>query len=188
VAVPDPGRRYRYVGPDDVRETAVRSGAHGIVIRSPDDAARWAASVAGPREPFTYVVDVAGWLRLAPRRSEHVACAGGGEVLGAGEITLARAAAGWTVVEISNQSTGYCPDPASWSAVASALDRAGLRRPDGFTSAFVFRRCPSCRGTNIVKDEDFVCSVCGRELPANWNFDSGPDGSNRDPAPTKVEN
>jgi hypothetical protein len=39
--------------------------------------------------------------------------------------------AGWVVSEVSNQSTGYCPDLSCWSAVASALDRAGLERPDG---------------------------------------------------------
>jgi hypothetical protein len=88
--------------------------------------------------PFTYVVDVDGVLRLAPRRSEHVACAGGGKVLAAGEVALVWCPAGWTVSEVSNQSTGYCPDPSSWSAVAAALDRAGLDRPGGFTSKFVF--------------------------------------------------
>jgi len=76
------------------------------------------------------------------------------------------------VVEVSNQSAGYCPDVTCWSAVASALDRAGLGRPDGFTAEFVFRRCVTCRGTNIVKDGDYVCSVCGSELPDYWNFEA----------------
>ncbi|MGW7278393.1 hypothetical protein ACWGIV_08810 [Streptomyces sp. NPDC054844] len=39
-------------------------------------------------EPFTYVVGHDGLPRPAPRRGEHVACAGGPDVLGAGEITL----------------------------------------------------------------------------------------------------
>ncbi|MGH3742382.1 MAG: hypothetical protein ACRDT1_13795, partial [Micromonosporaceae bacterium] len=64
---------------------------------------------------------------------------------------------------------GYCPEPASWAAVASALDRAELDRPYGFTSEFVFRRCPDCLNLNLVKDHDFVCCLCGEELPRAWN-------------------
>jgi hypothetical protein len=41
--------------------------------------------------------------------SEHVACAGGGFVLGAGEIAFSRGGNGWAISEVSNQSTGYCP-------------------------------------------------------------------------------
>jgi hypothetical protein len=162
-------RRYEYVGPPDVRDAAA-GGPCGASIRSGADLDRWAAS-NGDGEPFTYVVDPDGTLRLAPRRSEHVACAGGGAVLAAGEIAFDRDELGWLVSEVSNQSTGYCPDVTSWSALATALDRAGLRRPDGFTVAFVFRRCPSCAGTNIVKDDDYTCEVCGATLPRNWNFE-----------------
>jgi hypothetical protein len=84
------GWRYRYVGPADVRSAALR-GDEGYLVRSLDDFGHWLAAVSGRdlAEPFTYVVDVDGVLRLAPRRSEHVACAGGGEVLGAGEVTFA---------------------------------------------------------------------------------------------------
>ncbi|MER8098135.1 hypothetical protein [Streptomyces goshikiensis] len=45
-------------------------------------------------EPFTFVIDSVGVPRVAPRRSEHVVCAGGGPVLGAGEIVEALDAAG----------------------------------------------------------------------------------------------
>lgn len=122
-------------------------------------------------EPFTFVVAVDGVLRLALRRSEHVACAGGAEVLGAGEIAFARDGAGWTVSEVSNQSTGYCPDPDCWPAVGDALDRAGVPNPGEFTDAVVFRRCPACAERNLVKEADFVCVVCGVELPQEWNFE-----------------
>lgn len=159
-------RRYRYVGPDDVAAVAL-SGHHGHVIRSSEDFARWIGTV--PRrdlgEPFTYVVDTEGILRLAPRRSEHVACAAGGEVLAAGEIGFdCDSSAAWTVTEVSNQSTGYCPDPSCWPAVAAAVDRVGLSRPNGFTSEFVFRRCAECQNLNIVKDDDFTCQSCGTPL------------------------
>jgi hypothetical protein len=96
-------------------------------------------------EPFTFVIDLSGTLRIAPRRSEHVACAGGEPVLSAGEITFLHDAHGWVVSEISNHSTGYCPDPASWPAVGDALDRAGLRHPGRF-------------------------ALCGTDLPLTWNF------------------
>ncbi|MGW5667046.1 hypothetical protein [Micromonospora sp. NPDC003776] len=160
------GRRYRYVGPADVR-TSVAEAPEGCPIRSPADLDAYLAA-ADPRdrdEPFTYVVDPAGTLRLAPRRSEHVACAGGGEVLGAGEITFAGERGGWVVIEVSNQSTGYCPEPASWAAVAGALDRAGIGRPEGFTVAVVFRRCLDCGERNLVRDDDYTCALCGAELP-----------------------
>jgi hypothetical protein len=72
--------------------------------------------------------------------------------------------------ELSNQSTGYCPDLDSWSAVAIALDRIGLAHPGDFTHKIVFRRCPGCSQLNIVQDGDFVCAVCGSALPEHWNI------------------
>ncbi|MFI7606703.1 hypothetical protein ACIBTV_16400 [Micromonospora sp. NPDC049366] len=159
-------RRYRYVGPADVR-ASVGDFPEGAPIRSPADLDAYLAAT-DPRdhdEPFTYVIDPGGTLRLAPRRSEHVACAGGGEVLGAGEIAFTAEQDRWVVTEVSNQSTGYCPDPASWMAVADALDRAGVDRPDGFTAAVVFRRCLDCGERNVVRDDDYVCALCGAELP-----------------------
>ncbi|MBC6466872.1 hypothetical protein HKK74_15375 [Actinomadura alba] len=121
-------------------------------------------------EPFTFVVGLDGLLRLAPRRSEHVACAGGRDVLAAGEIRFAGTAGEGTVAEVSNQSTGYCPDPDSWPAVATALERAGLHHPGDFTDKLLFRRCPGCDERNVVKDGYFYCALCGVELPAHWNF------------------
>ncbi|MEW1547982.1 hypothetical protein AB0421_15710 [Streptomyces tsukubensis] len=102
----------------------------------------------------------------------HVACAGGDMVLSAGEISFTREADRWTVGEVSNRSTGYCPDVTSWSAVARALDAAGLRQPSGFTHEVVFRRCPDCQEHNIVREDDFVCVFCGSDLPETWNVDS----------------
>ncbi|MCP3782914.1 hypothetical protein NLX85_05985 [Micromonospora sp. A3M-1-15] len=160
------GRRYRYVGPADVR-ASVADAPEGCPVRSPADLDTFLAAT-DPRdrdEPFTYVIDTGETLRLAPRRSEHVACAGGGEVLGAGEIAFARERDGWGVTEVSNQSTGYCPDPTSWVAVAGALDRAGIDRPEGFTVAVVFRHCLDCGERNLVRDDDYICALCGAELP-----------------------
>jgi hypothetical protein len=165
-AVTAPGRRYGYVGPREIRQ-AVVPGTEGRVIHGAADLD--ACTAEEDEEPFTYVVGLDGFLRLAPRRSEHVACAGGADVLAAGEIAFRRAPGGWEVVEVSNQSTGYCPDPDCWPAVAGALDRAGVGRPDGFTHALVFRRCERCRENNVVREGEFVCVFCGGELPLGWN-------------------
>jgi hypothetical protein len=166
-------RSYRYVGPADIRAAAVRADTAGASIGSRAEFEAWVRG-RGPVEsvePFTYVVDLDGLLRLAPRRSEHVACAAGERVLAAGEMTFAREAGGWVVAEVSNQSTGYCPDVDSWPAVAAALGRAGLAHPSGFGYAFVFRRCTKCREHAVVKEDDFVCVFCGADLPASWNID-----------------
>jgi hypothetical protein len=79
-------------------------------------------------EPFTFVVSLDGQLRLAPRRSEHVDCAAGQPVLAAGEVLFSQDWAGWSVIEISNQSAGYCPDPDSWPGQDAGPPRPGAPR------------------------------------------------------------
>jgi hypothetical protein len=158
-------RRYRYVGPSDVH-----AEGHDIVVGSNREALDGWLRRHRDEEAFTYVVDLDGRLRLAPRHSEHIACAGGGEVLAAGEATFAAGPDGWHVVRVSNQSTGYCPDLDSWDAVAAAVDGLGLSRPDGFTEAIVFRRCDACGERNVVREGDFVCALCDAALPLAWNF------------------
>ncbi|MEU4620480.1 hypothetical protein AB0G04_10955 [Actinoplanes sp. NPDC023801] len=153
--------RYRYLGPPGI---AARDAQPGRPVRS---AAELHAFLAGsdPRdrnEPFTYVVTADGVLRLAPRRSEHVACAGGGDVLAAGEITFGT---GGHVTDITNQSTGYGPDPSCWPDAAAALDAAGITHPGRFTSAFTFRHCPGCGNLSLIKDGDFSCALCEADLP-----------------------
>ncbi|WP_330302009.1 MULTISPECIES: hypothetical protein [unclassified Streptomyces] len=166
------GRSYRYVGPVELK-AAVRPGSGGCRISSVADFGSWVAerSAAELAEPFTFVVGTDGVLRLAPRRSEHVACAGGAMVLSAGEICFLREAGRWAVGDVSNHSTGYCPDVSSWSAVARALDDVELGRPSGFTHEVVFRRCPDCQERNIVREDDFVCVFCGSDLPEAWNVE-----------------
>lgn len=164
---------YPYIGPADIKAMAAGSPA-GTALTDLRTLATWhAAQPADERdEPFTYVVGVDGILRVAPRRSEHVACAGGAAVLAAGEIAFGHdAGAGrWSVTSASNQSTGYCPDVTCWPAVASALDRLGVEHPAGFTTEIPFRRCTACAEITIVRDGDFVCVFCDAELPAAWNL------------------
>src|SRR5829696_7722405 len=122
-------RLYRYVGP---REIADRAGAEqrGLPIQSADDIRNWiertGQTLSSGQVIATFIVDTMGVLRIADRRSEHVACAGGEPVQSAGEIMFAVAAA-VAVAEVSNQSAGYCPEPESWPAVATALTQAGLK-------------------------------------------------------------
>ncbi|MFJ1958778.1 hypothetical protein ACIOGT_38200 [Streptomyces microflavus] len=92
-------------------------------------------------------------------------------IAGQAAISFVREADRWAVVEVSNHSTGYCPDIGSWSEVARALDDVGLERPSGFTHKVVFRRCPGCQERNIVREDDFVCVFCGSDLPERWNAD-----------------
>jgi hypothetical protein len=173
-------RRYRYVGPADVL-AAVTPDDSGHRITSVDELAAWMAALAPAerREPHTFIIDVAGDLRVAPRRSEHVACAGGRPVLSAGEISFIRQDGRWTVTDVSNQSTGYCPEPSSWPAVAAACEQVGLEHPGGFIAAFEFRRCLICGQINIVKDDDFACAACDGILPQEWNVlaDRNPSSS-----------
>src|SRR6185436_18253665 len=69
-------RRYRYVGPDEIR-VQIRSDGIGHPITSLGDLATWLARQDDREheEPFTFVIDGTTTLRLAPRRSEHVVCA-----------------------------------------------------------------------------------------------------------------
>jgi hypothetical protein len=161
---------YRYVGPTAIRD--LPRGEAGTCIRSPADLARWLhTEPEALRAPATFVVDADGLLRLAPCRTEHIDCAAGDPVRAAGEVRFARSSRdGFVVVEITNQSTGYCPDPDCWPAVHTALNSAGIAAPPGFTSEFLFRKCPQCAQTNLVKEEDFTCAVCDAVLPPRWNF------------------
>jgi hypothetical protein len=141
-------------------------------VSSISDILLWARRADEGQEEVaaTFVIDEGGGLLLADRRSEHVACAGGRPVLSAGEMFFAVEGDRVEVAEVSNQSTGYCPEPGSWPAVAAALDRIGVRHPGRFTAEIVFRRCGICGERNVVKDGWFVCGACGTDLPAGWNF------------------
>jgi hypothetical protein len=163
-------RLYHYVGPEEIRAKAA-DVSPGVTIDSTDDLAKWLKLPSDDGlVPATFVVDEEGNLRLANRRTEHVACAGGGPVLSAGEMFFLVLKDGIRLEEASNQSTGYCPEPESWPAVASALDRIGVPHPGRFTQEIVFRRCAACGQRNIVKEDWFVCGVCGADLPQKWNF------------------
>jgi hypothetical protein len=167
-------RHHPYVGPAAL-QARVAGGPAATPIRSAADLLAWVRETGQRPGPdgllaATFVIDASGDLRVADRRSEHVACAGGGPVLSAGELFLLVRDGRAAVAEASNQSTGYCPEPESWAVVAAALDRLGLPHPGRFTTALVFCRCEGCGERNVGKDGWFVCGVCGADLPEGWNF------------------
>lgn len=166
-------RLYRYVGPNDIR-FSVASFPSGTRIESVKDIEGWIHETrqqpdASGLIAATFIVDFEGYLRIAERHSEHVACAGGEAVLSAGEIFFVRGKQGLEVAEISNQSTGFCPEPESWISVAKALDQILLCHPNRFTTEFTFRRCSACRQLNLVKENQFFCAVCNKDLSIIWN-------------------
>jgi hypothetical protein len=72
---------------------------------------------------------------------------------------------------VSNQSTGYCPEPESWWAVAMALERAGFAHRKKFDFECHFRCCEKCKTINLVKEHIFICAVCDHDLPINYNIE-----------------
>jgi hypothetical protein len=168
-------RLYRYVGPEDIRRHSEGKGG-GDLVSSPDDVREWAkrtGQVANAEGLIrsTYVVDEQGRLRIADYGSEHVACALGGCVLAAGVAWFAITRSAVAVERIDNYSTGYCPEPTCWPAVAAALQHARIPHPGRFAPEMVFRRCPRCGQRNVVRDGWYYCAVCHSELPGTWNFD-----------------
>ncbi len=160
---------YFYVGPADLLDDGRRAPG-GSILSDRAALRRWCASEEAEVESAcvvaTYVVDEDGSFVVAARRSEHVSCARGRPVRAAGEVFFD----GESVVAITNQSTGYCPDPDCWSAVVAALDAADIAHPTDFTTSFHFRRCEVCGERNVVKEGVFVCAICDADLPAAWNF------------------
>lgn len=165
-------KAYCYVGPETIRQQASQQPP-GVIIHSLEQiemvCQEQEEAVSG-MTVLTFVVDQERRLRLAPRRSEHVACAGGEPVLCAGEIWIQQIKNQWEVSEVSNQSLGYCPEPESWGALEKVLDDIEIEHPGDFTLKIIFRRCSECGQTNVVKDGWLFCLMCEAELPEKWNF------------------
>jgi hypothetical protein len=164
-------REYHYVGPNAIRDAA-RMQPTGTRISGLADIRSWLNTAQTDRmydgsSIATFTITLNEELLVAPRRSEHVACASGGPVLSAGEMTFNDNLA---VIEVTNQSTGFCPEPESWASVANSLDGIGLVHPGRFTTEVIFRICPMCRERNVVKDSWYYCEMCGAILPEHWNF------------------
>lgn len=175
-------RIYRYVG----RVELVRGADFhaGTLIAGAADVLQWVRDCKQVLDPdgsviATFVVDADGKLRIADRHSEHVRCAGGKPVLSGGEMTFRICGNDVAVTWITNQSTGYCPEPESWEAVIKALSEARIEAPSAFSREFIFRRCLRCQSINIIKEEVFECAVCSATLPTEWNLAKLDDATDR---------
>lgn len=163
-------RIYHYVGPSELRGSL----SDRRCVRQPQDIKDWIVQTGQTPDRgaivATFIIDTDGQLWIADRCSEHVACADGQPVLSAGEMTFSVEGDSISVTDASNQSLGYCPEEASWPAVAAALEKCGLPAPVFFTNAYIIRLCERCGTKNIVKDNAFECGVCQTLLPSEWNF------------------
>ena len=172
-------RKYKYIGSPDHFALVGKSSTRKL-IETPADVLLWTKQTnqvptSDDEVIATFVIDPYGKLWVADRRSEHLVCADGGEVLAAGEMTFRISGNSIEVLEATNQSTGFCPEPSSWTAVARALDTVCLPHPSEFTASFVFRRCEICETTNIIKDDYIFCAVCNGELAKNCNYEANCD-------------
>src|ERR1700753_2699468 len=102
-------RLYAYVGNQDLNMSSYST--HRQRVLSSSDALSFLKCEADLNRQFhlttTFVVDVAGILWIADRHSEHIACARGGIVLAAGEMTFIGCKNQIMETEVSNLSTGY---------------------------------------------------------------------------------
>ena len=166
-------KSYSYVGTREIY-SQVHPEKAGYPINTPEDVRQWTEStdqeIHFHQIIATFVITEQGELLINGRHSEHVVCASGNPVLSAGEITFLLQGSELEVSEISNQSTGYCPQPESWTSVERVLDKIGIEHPGHFTQAFDFRKCEQCKHTNLIKDQVFECLICGSKLPEEWNF------------------
>ncbi len=169
-------KTYEYVGPD-MSEYSMEDNVVGYRVKSRQDVLGWIKAAKQETDNAneivaTFVVKKDKCLYLADRHEEHFNCAGGAPVLSAGEITFYVTSAEFEVTALTNQSTGYCPEPKTRKVVCKALKKAGIAGIDNFTTEFEFRKCTQCDSLNVVKEDWFVCAVCDSDLSKSWNLHS----------------
>lgn len=165
---------YHYVGNSKIKDNLSKL-SHRLNVISSLSVSRWLTQTPHPKNPdnsitLTFIVDTDWNLWVNYRHSEHILCADGGDVLSAGEMTVDLNNDHVDIVAITNQSTGYCPEPESYPAVKLALSKTDIPHPPHFTTAYDFRLCDVCGTTNLIKDDWFVCGVCDRDLSLTWNY------------------
>lgn len=85
-------KKYKYIGPENLL-SLVKETNGGKVILSQQDVLDWISDTNQELDGMnqvtvTFIINIEGQLLIADRHSEHVACAGGKEVLSAGEMTF----------------------------------------------------------------------------------------------------
>ena len=164
---------YFYVGPKEI-EARVDKKYEGSKINQIADIQKWMEesnqTITNEIVIATFIVNEQEELVVSDRHLEHLVCAGGRNVLSAGEITFSFDQKEVYVSEISNQSTGYCPKPISWEIVEIVLNNIKIDHPKYFTRAYEFRYCENCQTKNLIKEKIYECAVCSFDLDAEWNF------------------
>jgi hypothetical protein len=164
-------KQYFYIGPTNIPHN--NSFLQRFCITNSRDVAKWIDITQQEHSSSitaTYIIDIDKNLWITDRHYEHVACAQGKAVLAAGEISFFQQNQDIEIIYISNQSTGYCPEPSCWSVVQDVLIQAEICHPASFSLECIFRRCEDCGQRNIVKDNDYHCAVCNHPLSRHWNF------------------
>ena len=165
---------YKYIGSKDILKQ-VKPEQIGYPITSAKDILYWINNSAqefnNQEITATFTIGQNYIFRLNDRRSEHVACAGGVDVLAAGEITFEVEQKQISISQITNQSTGYCPSPSSWKDINKVLSKLNIDYPEYFTQEFIFRVCAACGVINVIKDSFFVCIICNQDLPEDILFE-----------------
>jgi hypothetical protein len=166
---------YRYVGPENLlnlihadicREAVENADSVLSWIRQTDQILNYDNSTTA-----TYIIDTNEIMWICDRHMEHVVCAIGMPVLSAGEVTFRINNNHVEIPYITNQSTGFCPEPKSWIAVNKALKKTNIKHPNKFSVNFIFRLCTNCSTINIVKENFYLCAVCNHALEKQWNLD-----------------
>lgn len=162
---------FHYIG----NPALIERNAFRLQVRSEGDLAKWYFRHQFECDceglvPATYIVDAAGWLWIAERRSEHVCCAHGEAVQAAGELFIETKKGVGIVARMSNQSTGYCPAVESWNVIHDVLDKLEVSHPLFFDPQCEFRQCESCGIVQLVKDDFYECCVCSNSLPETRNI------------------
>lgn len=175
IHAPNMLRSYKFVGRLGLIPKANEMPPR-FLVDEPEAVRQWQATTRPDKEwdgsyAATFIVDLEGRLWIADRRSEHVACARTAPVLAAGEMYFEFDKTDVRAARVTNQSTGYCPEPSSWEAVAVALDKAGISHLSFYDEPFEFRYCLACQNICIIKGADFCCPLCSQNLPEEWNLD-----------------
>lgn len=164
-------KKYHYVGPEE-NLALIKEDNRGEQIKNHQQLLSWLTQRDQHDDVIiaTFVINKRGKLILSDRETEHVFCAQGQDVLSAGEMMFFLEKNKISLDEVTNQSTGYCPEAKSWNVVAKALKKLDISVPKGFTTTFEFRRCQQCDNINLVKDDWYVCAFCDEDLSRKWNI------------------
>lgn len=88
----------------------------------------------------------------------------------AGEVELGVAQKQLVVRGVTNQSTGYCPEPSCFGEIAAALVRVGVSATGRAVARLHLPAMSQVRSDRHREEDDFECAVCATPLPKEWNF------------------